>query len=211
MDQNKFREMLKGKTIPLLVLDQKWHRLFAIYGKTEEISSLELELDEQLKEQGRLNQEVRDLKKVKGNLMDSIVSNMGGAEENVSETVEKKLSEDKRLMEETNERIEALEDRLLELPSQMRVTNYNLMIASMEFCYEKMRENAKEVKEIADWISQVRVDLKKNIIKKQNREINNKEIYSYMHDILGLQVIEAFDIQNDDFELTSPEEKKKDS
>ena len=69
------------------------------------------------------------------------------------------------------------------------------MIATMDFCYDKLRSNMKEADEIAEWISQVRRDLKKNIIKKQNREINNRQIYSYMHDIFGPDVIEMFDLK----------------
>ena len=30
----EFRKALEHKNLPLLVLDQKWHRLFAIHGKT---------------------------------------------------------------------------------------------------------------------------------------------------------------------------------
>ena len=41
----------------------------------------------------------------------------------------------------------------------------------------------------------INILLKKNIIKKQNREINNKEIYSYMHDIFGRDVINLFDVK----------------
>lgn len=37
-DKKDFEAALKGKKVPLLVLDQKWHRLFAIHGKTDEIS-----------------------------------------------------------------------------------------------------------------------------------------------------------------------------
>lgn len=36
-DKKDFEAALKGKKVPLLVLDQKWHRLFAIHGKTDEI------------------------------------------------------------------------------------------------------------------------------------------------------------------------------
>ena len=45
-DKKDFETALKGKKVPLLVLDQKWHRLFAIHGKTDEISATEKELDE---------------------------------------------------------------------------------------------------------------------------------------------------------------------
>ena len=69
---------------------------------------------------------------------------------------------------------------------------------SMDYFYEKIRVNQTEAKEIEDWITQVRIDLKKNIIRKQNRDINNREIYSYLHDIFGAEVLNLFDIQYDD-------------
>ena len=45
-------------------------------------------------------------------------------------------------------------------------------------------------KEIDDWIANIRVELKKNVIRKQNRDINNREIYSYLHDIFGAEVLD---------------------
>lgn len=61
-DKKDFEAALKGKKVPLLVLDQKWHRLFAIHGKTDEISATEKELDELLKQQGKYNNELKNLK-----------------------------------------------------------------------------------------------------------------------------------------------------
>ena len=78
----KSREYFKGalydKKVPILVLDQKWHRLFAIHGKSEEIKQFEEELNGLLARQGQANQDIKDLKKVKNNLMESIVANMEG-------------------------------------------------------------------------------------------------------------------------------------
>lgn len=86
------------------------------------------------------------------------------------------------------------------------------MILSMDYFYSKLRVNQTEAKEIEDWIAQVRIDLKKNIIRKQNRTINNKEIYSYLHDIFGAEVLDLFDIQYDDLIVgTSDNKDKKES
>lgn len=104
------------------------------------------------------------------------------------------METDKRLIDETNEKIKQNEDELLDLPNRIKETDGVLMMATMRFCYAKLRTNAKEASEIADWIKNVRIELKKNIIKKQNREINNKEIYSYMHDIFGKDVLNLFDV-----------------
>ena len=196
MDELVFKAALKSVKVPVLVLDQKWHRLFAISGKPENVKAKEVELNELLQLQGKLNQEIKDLKAVKNKLMQGIVVNMDGANgADASADQAKKLEDNKRLIEETNERLAADEDQLLDIPRSIKEVNEDLMMLTMSFCYEKLRINANEIQEISDWITNVRVELKKNIIKKQNREINNKEIYSYMHDIFGRDVINLFDVK----------------
>ena len=199
MEEKDFENALKDKKVPILVLDQKWHRLFALSGKPENVLAIESELNHLIERQGQLNNDLKDLKKLKNKLMDNIVVNMAGTHEENSGAIEsKKLEEDKRLIDDVNAKIEAAEDELLELPKLIRDKNETLMIATMDFCYDKLRSNMKEADEIAEWISQVRRDLKKNIIKKQNREINNRQIYSYMHDIFGPSVINLFDLVQED-------------
>lgn len=194
MDEKNFEEALNHTKIPILVLDQKWHRLFAISGKPDSVKELEVELNELLQEQGRLNSEVKELKKLKNKLMADIVTNIDEADGKPS-AEKRNLDEDKRLISETNDKLDEDEDRLLELPKQIATKNRALMMITMSFSYEKLRTNAEEIKQIADWITNVRIELKKNIIKKQNREINNKEIYAYMHDIFGKDVINMFDVK----------------
>lgn len=191
---DEFRKALEHKKLPLLVLDQKWHRLFAIHGKTDEIRNAETELNNLLARQGKLNSDLKDYKKVKNQLMDEIVQNMEGSDGNASDK-EKVRDKDKRMIDELNERIDAAEAELLELPQKMKQVNENLMILSMEYFYAKIKINSQESKEIEEWINQVRIDLKKNIIKKQNRDINNREIYAYLHDICGPQVLDLFDVE----------------
>lgn len=199
MKKEDFESALKDKKVPILVLDQKWHRLFAIHGKTEEIKQVESQLNSLLAEQGKLNNELKELKKVKKQLMDNIVENMDDAAKGENEKLRtKKLEEDKRLIDDINNKIDEKEDTLLDIPKQINDVNRELMLLSMDYFYGKLRVNQEQAKEIADWINQVRIDLKKNIIRKQNREINNKEIYSYLHDIFGHDVIELFDVAHDE-------------
>lgn len=198
-DEKEFKKSLRDKEVPLLVIDQKWHRLFAIHGKTKEIQELENQVNEYLKRQAHLKEQHKDLKKIKKQLMNDIVENMGDLDGRLDENspVEKKLTENKRLIEEINQRLDDCEDELIELPKTIARANENLMIKSMSYCYDKMHVNANEAKEIADWITSTRIELKKNIIRKQNRDINNREIYAYMHDILGHDIINLFDIRDD--------------
>ena len=199
MKKEDFEAALKDKKVPILVLDQKWHRLFAIHGKTEEIKQVESQLNSLLAEQGKLNNELKELKKVKKQLMDNIVENMDDAAKGENDKLRtKKLEEDKRLIDDINNKIDEKEDTLLDIPKQINDVNRELMLLSMDYFYGKLRVNQEQAKEIEDWINQVRIDLKKNIIRKQNREINNREIYSYLHDIFGHDVIELFDVAHDE-------------
>ena len=172
-EEKDFKAAIGQKKVPILVLDQKWHRLFALGGKPEPVLEVEAELNHLLEQQGQLNNDVKELKKLKKKLMDSIVANMEGThEEKFGAQESRKLEEDRRLINEVNEKIEAAEDQLAELPQQIRDTNEKLMLETMDYCYAKLHANMTEAQEIADWITKVRKELKINIIKKQNREIN---------------------------------------
>lgn len=194
----EFENAIRNKKVPILVLDQKWHRLFAIHGKTDEIKEAEANLNALLARQGKLNSDLKEYKKLKNKLMDNIVQNMDGSNKEITdEQRQKNQDDDKRLIDELNQKTEAAEEEMLEIPKQIKAENSTLMLLSMEYFYSKIRVNQEEAQEIDAWIKQVRVDLKKNIIKKQNREINNREIYNYLHDILGPEVLDLFDLQYD--------------
>lgn len=141
--------------------------------------------------------------------MSNIVANMNDEKTEDKEHLRhRKLDEDKRLIDEINTQLEECEDELLDIPKLIQEANLKLMIESMDYCYSKLRVNQEESKEIEDWINQVRIDLKKNIIRKQNRDINNREIYAYMHDIFGPDVLDLFDVQ---YEEVFPDKEEKDN
>ena len=75
------------------------------------------------------------------------------------------------------------------------------MLITMEVCYKKLQENTKELEEIEAWIGEIRRELKKKVVRKQEKEAMNHRLYSYMHDIFGADVIELFDMKY------NPEEK----
>ncbi len=186
-----FEKALEGKRLPILVLDNKWHRLFDTMESDKTMKKLEEELSNLLKRQGKLNTELKEIRRIKKKLMDDVVELMNRED---SASV-RKQEENKRLIEECNEKAESYEDELLELPKQIQTTNHELMLETMELCYYVLKKNEKDIVDIAAWINQVRVELKKNILRKQEKELTNQRLYSFMHDILGPDVIEIFDMQ----------------
>ena len=195
-----FEEAIKQTRVPVLVLDQKWHRLFALSGKPDDVVEIEQELNELLQEQGRLNEEMKELRRNKNKLMSAVVANMEGAEEGKEAD---RLDANKDMMNEINESIDQKNDEIALMPERIREVNNRLMSVTMLFCYDRLRTNHAEAKEIGDWIAEVRVELKKNIIRKQNRDINSRQIYNYMHSMFGPQVMDIFDLIGDDVDITT--------
>ena len=191
-----YKPALEGKNIPILTLDNKWHQLFSRMEKTNEIISCENELNELLRRQGKLNSELKEIKKLKKKFMDDIMTSADILDKDPNnKKEEKKLEESKRLLNDCNTKMEEDEDELIDLPRTIYKKNQELMLATMEICYDEIHENAREIEEISAWISEIRKELKKKIIRKQEGELKNKELYAYMHDIFGPSVIELFDIQ----------------
>ena len=189
-----FARAVEGNTVTILPLDQKWHRLFAVEGKPKKLQEQEKQVKTWLAAQGRAQQELKELKKLKATLMDNIVQNMDGTEGN-DQRQERKLSENRRLIDEINEKMTACEDTLLEVPRMLKEANDRLLEMTVEYCYFRLRANAAAVEEIGEWITRMRIELKRQIIRKQTAEANNREIYAYMHDVFGAGMLDILDVR----------------
>lgn len=192
--QNTFAEALQGRKIPVLTLDNKWYRLLDEDAK-EEVKDIEAQLNELLKRTGKLNSEIKEIKKLKKKLMSEIVPMVDAAGDNPTAAQTKAIEKHKKTVEECNEKLAAYEDEMLDMPKEIDKLNIELMLITMDCCYGTMQENSEKIQEIAKWVKEVRIELKKRLIKKQEMEQKNHAIYSYMHDIFGSEIIDMFDLQ----------------
>lgn len=199
-----FAKALQGKQIPVLTLDSKWYRLLDELGRSS-VKSLEDQLNKLLKRQGKLNTESKDIHKLKKKLMNEIMEMADEADQTKDKKLEKKLAEHRRLVEDCNAKLADYQDELIEIPREIDSINIRLMTMTMEYCYDALQENTEEIRQISDWVTKVRIELKKRLIKKQELEQRNREIYSYMHDIFGSDVVNIFDVQFDT-EVYKPKE-----
>lgn len=192
--EKRFKDAITGKNIPVLTIDKKYLELAEAIGHTASMQKNEDKLNELLKAQGKANTEIKEIKKLKKKLMQEIVDNTDENLEISEKEKEKKAEENKRLIAECNQKIEQFEDDIFDLPKEIDSINKDLMIELMDNCYEVMKQNEKDILETAKWITKVRIELKKRLVKKQDMETKNQQIYSYMHDIFGAEVIEIFDM-----------------
>lgn len=188
-----YRPALDGKKIPILTLDNTWHRLFTQTEKNAKIDHYATLLNELLKRQGKINNLIKDIRRVKKQLMNDLMAD--GFEQAKDKKKEKKLEESRNLIEECNEKLETYMDESKELPGKIQEVNQQLMLATMEVCYRKLKENAAEITEMEAWMKAMRIELKKKTIRKQEKEEVNQALYNYMREIFGAEVVEIFDMK----------------
>ncbi len=189
-----YKPALDKMKLPLLTLDNNWHKLFTQTNETPEIKKLEKKLNDLLKKQGKANTEQKKLKACKRKLMDEIIQLADRYDTGRDEAIQREMDRHRRLVEECSGRLEQLEEENGDIPDEIEETNYQLMLKTMELCYKRLEENRKEIEYYEDWINKMRVELKENIIRKQERETSTYELYTYMHNIFGRDVIDIFDM-----------------
>ena len=197
-DDEVYMSALQGKSIPILTLDNKWHQLFTQTEMTPEIEQLADQLNALVERDGKIRSETKDIKKLKKKLLGEIVPLRDKANKSGnSAAIEKEIQDRTRLINDCNDRLDSHQDELLDLSREIYDVDYKLMIETMKVCYETLHENTDYIKTMDEWISKVRVELKKNVIRLQETEMENYNLYSYMHQIFGPEVIEIFDLKYD--------------
>lgn len=194
-DFDNFRVAFKNKKIPILTLDTRWHELFLGMEKPSNVKAIEEELNGLMKRQGKLTSSMKELKVLKKQLMTEIVQSMDTDTLSTKYKNEKKLEQNRRLIQEINEQLSDYETELGELPYHIKEVNEELMMRSMAICYEELKVNQNEVISLNNCIQSTRDALKEKILEKQDLENKNTIMYSYMHDLLGAEVMEIFDKQ----------------
>lgn len=195
--EDVFKEALADKKIPVLTLDNKWHQLFT-QAQTEippDIRRGEAKLNELLKRQGKLTTESKEIRRLKKKLMAEIMELADATGGNPDARTEKMMEEKRRLINECNEKLEDYAEELRLLPGEIDKTNYKLMLSTMDICYRRIAENTREIEATNEWVRNIRIEIKKNLIRKEESEKSNFDLYSYMHDIFGAEVIEIFDMK----------------
>ena len=189
---NEVKKNVAYKHLPIVILDERWHQLFPEEEKNDRIRELEKQLTELLKRQGKVTTDIKAVKKIKSNLMQEILDNADN--QALSEGKRQKLmNRNQKLILEAKEKLEQYEQEELELPERIRTCNLALVIEGVQVCYDRIHRNYDDIQLLGKWINEARIELKKKVLVKQDKEIKNTEIYSYMHDLLGAEMMEVFD------------------
>ena len=184
------------KQIPILTLDERWYHLITDKLKTDEICYWEKQVNELLKKQGQVNNDIKEVKKIENQLIQDVVDNMQDEDNDPKRA--KVMEKNQRLIQEAKDKINNLEDEALDIPREIAEANRNLLIETVKVCYNKINSNKEDLEVLDKWINATRVKLKKNILIRQDKEEANNRMYSSMHDILGADVMKELDRINEE-------------
>jgi len=197
-ERNRNLDMvLRRKHVPILTLDERYFELFTEREKPDSIRKLEATVNNWLKKQGQSGSEVKELHRAKSLLMRNIVENMQEAEGESERKREKKLDKSQKLIREANEKIMRLEEEQKQIPDRLENANLELLYATADICYEKLKTDRDEIDEITKWVTRIRNELRDKLARKQRVEAEYNRIYGNLHDMLGAEIMEYLDEEYD--------------
>lgn len=187
------KKTLRKNDISLLILDERWNKLFASTPKTPLIASSEEKLKELLKEQARITAEAREIAAVKKKHMDRIMQLTPAVFEQNDEAAKKEMVFCEKEIKRINDRIKKIEEALEVMPDRIKAANLELLENTVNIVYFKIRNSSKRVEELEKLIEETRTKLKEYIDEKESLSQDDTDIYSYFHDLLGGEEIERLD------------------
>jgi len=184
---------LRKNDISLLILDERWNKLFNSTPRTPAIERSEEKLKELLKEEARLTAEQKNITAVKKQHMDKIIKLTPDVFEKNDAEAQKEMQTSEREIKSINDRTKQIEEQLDLMPDRLRQANLELLELTVNIVYFKMRSSRKRVDELEKLIEETREKLKGYIDEKESLSQDDTDIYSYFHDLLGGEELEKLD------------------
>lgn len=191
------RQVFRNKKIPIVTLDERFINLFPEEKMSGVQRRLRDELVELMKDQSRVLDDIKGLKRYKSQLMQEIVENMEVDHTPLGKLKERKLAKNQKLIEDINHKLLIAEDNLEKLPGEIAAKNEELMVESLQRCYSNVYEKNLRKKALADEIKDMEVKLRN--LKKQKLEIEKdyRGTYTYLYDMLGTEMMRKIDEEQD--------------
>ena len=186
-------KVLRKNNISLLILDERWNKLFASTPKTSAIERCEQRLKELLKEESRLTAEQEEISLSKKHHMNNIMKLTTDVFDNNDKNAKKEMQLSENEINRINDRVKAIVEMHDDMPDRIKQANLELLEQTVNVVYFKIRSTGKRVEELEKLIEESRARLKEYIDEKESLSQDDTDIYSYFHDLLGVEELEKLD------------------
>lgn len=185
-------DILRTKKVPVVLLDPLWHTAKE-HIKSKVIDKEEKELQELLKEQGRLNTDYKEYNVIKQNFLKEILVVSGKIQENNQSAYLEELDKLHQSTLSANQKLEEIEKRLEEIEVEIEEKNKTLVSEMIAVGYSYIDNYKEQNEKLENEIADLREELLKKTNKKKECDAFLKEIYNYLHSIVGREQIEIID------------------
>lgn len=189
-DRERIWSMLQGVKLPVLTLDERWMTLFQEMQSDAGVKKIIKRLNELIKEQGGVVNKIKEMKVLKKRLMNNIVENMSDTSD---DRRSKKQDANHRLILDINEKMDNSKDRLMDLPYEIMEANRELFFESVIYGYRTISDNQARSKQLEEDIERLKTELAAKVKEKNKIDRENNAMYSFMHDMVGGELLEKFD------------------
>lgn len=185
-------DILKTKKLSIVLLDPLWHSAKE-HIKSPVIDKAAKELQELLKEQARLNTDYKAYTVIKQNFLKEIlvlsekvqVGNDDEALEGLDKLHQRTLG--------ANQKLEEIEERLDSIDNEINDKNKEIISEMIAVGYGYIETYKERSQVLESEITALRLQMLQKTAQKKESEALLKDIYNYLHSIVGREQIEVID------------------
>lgn len=185
-------DILRTKKVPIVLLDPLWHAAKE-HIKSKIIDKEEKELQDLLKEQGKLNTDYKEYTVIKQNFLKEILLVSGKVQESNHPDHLEELNKLHQSTLGANQKLEDIERRLEEIDAKIEEKNKMLVSEMIAVGYSYIDNYKEQNEKLENEIAALREKLLEKTNKKKSNDAFLKEIYNYLHSIVGREQIEIID------------------
>lgn len=192
LDMNLIEEIVKKNKVPILVQYEPFKELIK-RGSNDLISKQIKELNELIKEKSTIEKQLLDLQSKKPKLMAKIIYISNELNENKNIKAEKELDKLKQEMEDINNNIDMIFEKLEGMPKIIKEKNLVLLRETVKHSYERINKGESSLSDVNDKITKLRKELNELRVQKEKEEEKVNSTYHFIHAILGHKDMEKLD------------------
>ena len=183
---------MKTKKLPIVLLDPLWHSAKERI-KSSVIDKAEKELQELLKEQARLNTDYKEYNVMKQNFLKEILVMSEKVQVGNDDEALEKLNKLHLSTLGVNQKIEEIEKRLEGIDDKINDKNKEIISEMIAVGYGYIEIYKEKSQTLESEIAELRLTMLKKTAQKKESEAFLKDIYNYLHNIIGREQVEVID------------------
>ncbi|WP_099190029.1 coiled-coil domain-containing protein [Tepidibacter mesophilus] len=192
LDLDLIEQIVKKNKVPILVEYEPFKQLIK-RESNDSISKQIKELNELIKEKKIMEKQLKDIQGKKPKLMAKIIYISNELNENQNIKAEKELDTLKQEMEDINNNIDMIFEKLEDMPMLIKEKNLDLLRETVKYSYERINKGQSNLSDVNTKISKLRKELDELRVQKEDVEEKVNTTYHFIHSILGHKDMEKLD------------------